>query len=86
MDKYEINFDNLTRFKIVETDKKSTVIIAQYSNNSIITLERDKNTNVITEIRSPLLKNFFKVLQWLKATENLSDYNVYINRVNKQYY
>lgn len=66
------------------TDRNTVFVIAQYADNSVIAYEQEFNTGVKTEIRSPLLKNFFKVCQWLKATENLSDRDVYINRVNRQ--
>lgn len=85
MNKQKINFKNLTRFKVVRTNRSASILIAQYSNNSIIALEQDHNTGVITEIRSPLLNSFFKMLQWVKATEDLTNYSVYVNMINKQY-
>ena len=66
------------------TDRNRIFVVLQYADNSVIAYEQEFNTGVKTEIRSPLLKNFFKVCQWLKATENLSDRDVYINRVNRQ--
>ena len=66
------------------TDRKSQITVLQFSDNSVIAFEQNFDTGVKTEIRSPLLKNFFKTCQWLKATENLSDRDVYINRVNRQ--
>ena len=66
------------------TDRNRIFVVLQYAENSVIAYEQEFNTGVKTEIRSPLLKNFFKVCQWLKATENLSDRDVYINRVNRQ--
>ena len=66
------------------TDRKSQITVLQFSDNSVIAFEQNFDTGVKTEIRSPLLKNFFKTCQWLKATENLSDRDVYINRINRQ--
>ena len=80
----KITFDDLTRFKSVCNDKHVMFVIAQYKDNSIITLENDLNTNTVTQIKSPVLNSFFKMLQWIKGTENLLNHSVYVNTVNRQ--
>lgn len=66
------------------TDRNSLITVLQFSDNSVIAFEQNFDTGVKTEIRSPLLKNFFKMCQWLQAVENISDRDVYINRINRQ--
>ena len=81
----KIELSDFTRFHAYFcTDRKSQITVLQFKDNSIVAYEQDFDTGVKTEIRSPVLKNFFKMLQWLRNTENLSDRDVYINRVNRQ--
>lgn len=81
----KVKLDNWTRLQAYFcTDRNTVFVITQYADNSIMALEQNFDTGVNTEIRSPVLKNFFKMLQWIKATENLSNRDVYMNRVNRQ--
>lgn len=66
------------------TDRNSQILVLQFSDNSVIAFEQNFDTGVKTEIRSPVLKNFFKMCQWLRAIENISNRDVYINRINRQ--
>ena len=66
------------------TDRNTVFVIAQYADNSIVAREEDLTNNISSELRSPVLNSFFKMLEWIKATENLSNRDIYINRVNRQ--
>jgi len=81
----KIKLDNWTRLQSYFcTDRNTVFVIAQYADNSIIALEEDLTNNISSELRSPVLNSFFKMLQWIKATENLSNRDIYINRINRQ--
>lgn len=81
----KIKLSDFTRFHAYFcTDRNAQILVLQFSDNSVFAYEYNYDTGVKTEIRSPVLKNFFKMLQWLRAVENISDRDVYINRVNRQ--
>lgn len=81
----KIKLDNWTRLQSYFcTDRNTVFVIAQYKDNSIVAYEHNYDTGVKTEIRSPVLNSFFKMLQWIKAVENISNRDVYINRINRQ--
>ncbi len=81
----KIKLDNWTRLQSYFcTDRNTVFVIAQYADNSIVAREEDLTNNISSELRSPVLNSFFKMLEWIKATENLSNRDIYINRVNRQ--